>query len=202
MKKIEKQSISQPNNIFQNVVWTLTPRPVWIVGTCNEDGSANLSTITCVSHTPGPPDNIIISMHAKRTNANIQRTGGFTINLANVEMAPLADYVGTVSGDDCVKDAVPYSFAWGEKIHAPVLDASPCAIECKVSQTHVIGNFHTFFGEIINLHIDLSISNPPMGKSQEAIVEWFNAIDIHNIDPLVYHSFPQKYYRVGEKVKY
>ena len=197
MKKIQKQSIPQLDRIFHHVVWTITPRPVWIVGTCNEDGSPNLSTITCVSNTPGPPENIIVSMVAKRTISNIQRSGEFSVNLCNVEMASLADYVGSVSGEDCVKDAIPYGFTWGDKTRVPVLDASHCVFECKVSHTHVIGDFHTFFGEVFNLHIDVNLSPPT--DSHEAAVKWFKSIDIHKMDPLVYHSV-LKYFRVGEKV--
>ena len=197
MKKIQKQSTPQLSGIFHHVVWTITPRPVWIVGTCNEDSSQNLSTITCVSNTPGPPENIIVSMAAKRTIANIQRTGEFSVNLCNVAMAALADYVGSVSGENGVKDVISYEFTWGEKTRVPVLGASNCVFECKVSHTHAIGAFHTFFGEVVNLHIDVDLSPPT--DSQEAIIQWFKSIDIHEIDPLIYHSV-LKYFRVGEKV--
>jgi len=196
MKKIQKQS-TPLSGIFHHVVWTITPRPVWIVGTCNDDGSPNLSTITCVSNTPGPPENIILSMTAKRTIANIQRTGAFSVNLCNAEMASLSDYVGSVSGENGVKDAMPYDFAWGEKTHVPVLDASHCVFECKLSHTHLVGDFHTFFGEVLNLHIDISLTPPT--DSHEAIVQWFKALDIHKLDPLIYHS-ALKYFRVGEKI--
>ncbi|MCL2573672.1 MAG: flavin reductase family protein [Defluviitaleaceae bacterium] len=201
MKKIQKQSIPQfgvqPSDLYHHLLWTITPRPVWIVGTCNKGGSPNLSTITCVSNTPGPPENIIVSMTAKRTIANIQRTGEFSVNLCNVEMASLADYVGSVSGEDGAKDAIPYDFAWGEKAHVPILGASHCVLECKVSHTHLVGTFHTFFGEVLNLQIDTILT--PVTDSQEATLNWFRSIDIHKMDPLIYHSI-QKYYRVGEKV--
>jgi len=197
MKKIQKQVTPQLGGLFHHVVWTITPRPVWIVGTCNEEYTPNLSTITCVSNTPGPPENIIVSMTAKQTVANILRTGEFSVNLVNVEMTPLADYVGSVSGEDGVKDAITYDFIWGEKIRVPVLDASHCVFECKVSHTHTIGDFHTFFGEVVSLHIDANLT-PPTG-SQEDVIKWFTSIDIHKMDPLVYHSV-LKYFRVGEKV--
>ena len=197
MKKIDKQSIPYSGGIYHHVIWTITPRPVWIVGTCNEDGTSNFSTITCVSNTPGPPENIIVSMAAKRTTDNILRTGKFSLNLANVEMALLADYVGSVSGADCVKNAMPYGFTWGESLLLPVLDASHCVFECKVSHTHIIGAFHTFFGEVIGLHLDTNLIPPT--SSQEAILKWFQELDIHAIDPLVYHSI-RKYFRVGEKI--
>ena len=197
MKKILKQSIPQPIGIYHHIAWTITPRPVWIVGTANQDGTPNLSTITCVSNTPGPPENIIVSMAAKRTIQNILRTGEFTLNLVNAEMALLADYVGSVSGADCVKNAVPYEFLWGSSLFLPVLDASHCVFECKVSHTHIIGDFHTFFGEVINLHLDSNLT-PPKGP-QDALIKWFKEIDIHAMNPLVYHSI-RKYFRVGETV--
>ncbi|MCL2619567.1 MAG: flavin reductase family protein [Defluviitaleaceae bacterium] len=196
MKSIKKQSIPF-GGIFHHVVWTITPRPVWIVGTRNEDGTQNLSTITCVSNTPGPPENIIVSMTARRTIANIQRTGEFSVNLCNAEMASLANYVGSVSGVDGAKDNLPYDFTWGDKIPVPVLDASHCVFECKLSHTHVVGDFHTFFGEVVNLHIDEDLTPPT--ESQEAMREWFKVLDIHKTDPMVYHSV-LKYYRVGEKI--
>jgi len=177
-------------------VWTITPRPVWIIGTRNEDNTPNLSTITCVSNTPGPPENIIVSMTARRTIANILRTGEFSVNLANTEMAALADYVGSVSGEDGIKDAMDYGFAWGDKLRVPVLDSSHYTFECKETHTHIVGAFHTFFGEVVNLQIDTNLT-PPSGP-QEAIVKWFKSIDIHRTNPLVYHSV-LKYYRVGEK---
>jgi len=136
-------------------------------------------------------------MAAKRTIANIMRTGEFSVSLCNVEMAPLADYVGSVSGEDGVKDALPYAFAWGENAHVPILGASHCVFECKLSHTHEIGAFYTFFGEVVNLQIDENLSPPT--ESHEAIVKWFKSLDVHKIDPLVYHSV-LKYYRVGEKI--
>jgi len=136
-------------------------------------------------------------MCAKRTITNILRTGEFSVALTNFEMSSLADYVGSVSGEEVVKDAMPYNFAWGDKARVPVLDASHCVFECKVSHTHIIGSFHTFFGEVVNLHLDEKLT-PPTG-SQDEMLNWFKAIDIHGMNPLVYHSI-QKYYRVGEKV--
>jgi len=136
-------------------------------------------------------------MAAKRTIANILRTGEFSVALANVEMAHLADYVGSVSGEDGPKDAMPYDFTWGGKLHVPVLDASHCVFECKLSHTHEIGQFKTFLGEVVNLQIDADLT-PPTG-SREEIIKWFKSLDIHKMDPLVYHS-ALKYYRVGEKV--
>jgi len=197
MKKIQKNAV-QLTGLFHHVVWTITPRPVWIVGTRNKNGTPNLSTITCVSNTPGPPENIIVSMAAKRTIANIRQTGEFSVSLVNADMAALADYVGSVSGEDTVKNAVKYDYVWGGNADVPILDASHCVFECKLSHTHEVGMFQTFFGEVVNLHIDAKLTPPE--ASQEALFKWFQSIDIHKIDPLVYHSL-QKYYRVGKKIK-
>ena len=196
MTKIAKQYIAPFGGIFHHLVWTVTPRPVWIVGTCNDDGTSNLSTITCVSNTPGPPEHLILSMAAKRTIANIERTGRFSVALAHGVLAGLADYVGSVSGEDGAKDALAYGVDISEGLGVPVLDAAWFVLECKLAHTLVFGDFHTFFGEVAGLHIADSLVPPT--DSREAMVQWFQALDIPGIDPLVYHSV-RKYFRVGEK---
>jgi len=172
------------------------PGPVWLIGTQNEDGSHNLSTITWVSYLAGPPECMIVSMQARKTKENILRTKEFTANLCNTGMARLADYVGMFSGKDTQKDAVPYDYSWGEKVQAPVLDASPCVIECTVVKTDVIGDTHVFIAQIVNQQIDAQFGRPD-DDSGEAYIRWLNANDIHNVDPLLY---TWKYYRIGEKI--
>ena len=196
MTKIQTPLGPQPGGLFHHVLWTITPRPVWIIGTCNADGTANLSTITCVTNNPGPPENIILSSAAARTNANITRTGEFSVNLCNGALAGLADYVGSVSGEAGPKNGMPYTLEWGTAAKVPVLDLSPCVLECKLSHTHTIGMFHTFFGEVMNMHLDEKL-NPPK-ESREVIMQWFNELDIPALDMLVYQSI-KKYYKVGEK---
>jgi flavin reductase (DIM6/NTAB) family NADH-FMN oxidoreductase RutF len=150
MKSIRKQSIPRLNPLFHHVVRTIIPRPVWNVGTGSEDGTHNLSTITCISNTPGPPETIIASMAAKRTIANIQRTGELSVALCNAGMSE-------------------------------------------------VGGFHTFFGEVLTLHIDTELCNP-LTDSNEAILKWLKQINIHKTDPMIYHSV-QKFYRVGKKTE-
>ncbi|MCL2462441.1 MAG: flavin reductase family protein [Defluviitaleaceae bacterium] len=188
MKKIEKRSISQSPGLI--------PQAVWLIGTRNGDGTPNLSTITWVSYAYGPPEILVVSMQAERTKDNILRAGEFTANLCTVEMARLADYVGSVSGRDGAKDAVPYGYTWGEKVHAPVLDASPLVAECKVLQTHTIGDTHTFFAEIVNQQIDCGFGRPT-DSSAEAYTKWLGSIDACDADPLLY---TWKYYRLGKKI--
>ena len=188
MKKIDKQPVQRSGGFI--------PQPVWLIGTRNEDGTPNFSTITWVSYAFGPPESLIVSMLAKRTKENILRTGEFTANLCSVEMAALADYTGAVSGLDGIKDGVSFDFVWGENVQAPVLDASPYVIECKVLQTHLVGDTHTFIAEMVSQLVDTRFGQPD-DDSPEAYFKWLNANDIHGIDPLLY---TWKYYRVGEKI--
>jgi len=188
MKKIEKHSVPQSGGLI--------PQTMWLIGTCNESGAPNLSTVTWVSFTPGPPECLIVSMQARRTKENILRTGEFTANLCTVEMVKLADYVGMVSGRIRVKNAVPYEYGWGEKVFAPVLHASPYVNECKVLQTHRIGDTHTFISEIVNQQIDKNFGRPA-SDSMDDYVRWLDSINIYDADPLMY---TWKYYRIGTKV--
>lgn len=189
MNKIEKRSISKAGCFM--------PQPVFIIGTYNEDGTPNLSTVTGVSYAYGPPECLIISLYcSRRTKENLLRCGAFTANLCTVEMARLADYVGTVSGLTQCKDALPYDCTPGEKIHAPVLDASPYVKECRVLQTHRIGETHIIIAEIVNLQVGVNLGHPE-NDSDEAYLHWLNSSNLQDANPLLY---AWKYYKIGDTV--
>ena len=188
MEKISRKSVSKSGGFI--------PQAVWIIGSCNKDTSPNFCTITSVSYTPGPPESLIVSMQAKRTKENILCTGEFTANLCTVEMVHLVDFVGSVSGQESKKDALSFNCNWGEKIHAPVLDASPYVIECKVFQTHLVGNTITFIAEMVNQQIDIKFGQPN-NDSYEAYIAWLNTNDLLDLDPILY---AWNYYGIGKKI--
>jgi len=113
-------------------------------------------------------------------------------------MVALSDYFGSVSGENGVKDKLAYDVTWGSAVKAPMLNASPCVVECRVSHSHQIGISHTFLGEVVSLHMDAKLSLPD--SPGEAVMQWYQDLDMHDVDPLVYHSYPLRYYRVGEKL--
>ena len=92
-------------------------QPSFIIGTNNEDGSANFAPITWVSATCEGDDRylLVISMFgSKRTKTNVLRSGIFSTNLVSTDMLPLMDYFGTRHAADDSKKDLSYEVTRGE----------------------------------------------------------------------------------------
>ena len=90
-------------------VYSMCVQPSFIIGTNNEDGTANFAPITWVSVTHGEGDGylLVISMSGtKRTKQNVLRTGIFSANLVSTDMLPLMDYFGSRHAQDGRKDEI------------------------------------------------------------------------------------------------
>ena len=75
-------------------IYSMCVQPSFIIGTNNEDGSANFAPITWASatHEEGDGYLFIISMSGtKTTKKNVLRTGIFSANLVSTDMLPLMD---------------------------------------------------------------------------------------------------------------
>ena len=167
-------------------VLSMCVQPAFIIGTVNQDGSANFAPITWVSITCEGGDDylLVISMYGtKTTKQNVKRTGLLSANLVSVDMLPLMDYFGTHSAKDGKKDGIAYSVSQGKSLDVPVLDESPWVYECEVVQSMETGASETFFCRIRNIQIDerLRIPDP------------FH-VDLTKLDPVVYSGM---YHSVG-----
>ena len=164
-------------------------QPSFIIGTNNEDGSANFAPITWVSvtHKEGDGYLLVISMFgAKKTKRNVLRTGLFSANLASTDMLPLMDYFGSRHAEDGKKDAVSYSVTRGEVLDVPVLDESRWVYECEVERTIETGDSTTFFCYIRNIQMDKRLE----------CKDTFD-VDLTLLDPVIYSG---KYYSLGKKL--
>ena len=138
-------------------VYSMCVQPSFIIGTNNEDGSANFAPITWVSvtHEEGDGYLLVISMFGtKKTKQNVLRTGMFSANLVSTDMLPLMDYFGSRHAKDGKKDGIDYQVSRGEVLDVPVLDQSRWVYECEVSKAVTTGDSATFFCPIRNIQID------------------------------------------------
>ena len=104
----------------------LLPMPVLVIGTYNEDESANAMNVAYASLRDEKTISLYISRSHKTTD-NILRTQAFTVGFADLMHLPDADYVGCVSGNTVTDkvdrtglDPIPSEF-----VDAPVFDALP-----------------------------------------------------------------------------
>ena len=167
-------------------------QPCFLIGTYNEDGQPDFAPITWLSKTcEGENDLLIISMYGtKKTKMNVLRTGKLSANLVSVDMLPLVDYFGSVSGHDGPKNAIHFSYSNGKQLNVPTLDCSRYVYELEVAQTVKTGESDTFFCHIKNEQIDTSLGDISDG------------INLLLLDPVIYsdhyHSIGKHLGKIGD----
>ena len=168
-------------------IYSMCVQPAFIIGTNNEDGSANFAPITWVSATQEEDDGylLVISMFGtKKTKLNVLRTGMFSANLVSTDMLPLMDYFGSRHAKDGNKDGRTYAVSRGRALDVPVLDQSRWVYECEVSRTVETGNSTTFFCPIRNIQMDERLT----------CRDTFD-VDLTVLDPVIYSG---KYHSLGK----
>ena len=131
----------------------LVPIPVLILGTYNEDGSANAMNAAW----GGIYDynKVIVSLSEHKTTDNLVKRKAFTIAFATKNTVAASDYVGIVSGNkvpDKVAKAGLHPIK-AEHVDAPIFEEYPLVLEC------VVDSFDEgiLIGEIMNVSVDESI---------------------------------------------
>ena len=167
----------------------ITPLPVLIIATYNEDGTADAMNAAWGGQCGGK--HIALNLSPKHvTTENILRTNAFTVSFADKKNLAASDYVGLVSAKDEKNklEKAGLHTVKSEFVDAPVIEEYPLTIECKVvSVREELGEVR-IVGEIVNTLAD------------ESIIGEDGVVDIGKIEALVYDS-PAHFYRViGEKV--
>jgi len=168
----------------------LFPMPALLVGTYNDDGTANAMTaawtgICCFE----PPCAGVAVRKPRLTYANIEKRKAFTLNVPSTSQASAVDYVGMVSGKTEPKklDIAKLKVEKASKIDAPLIVSCPLNLECRLVSTTVLGSHAWFAGEILEVHVD------------EHCLKG-NDIDIFKLDPLIYITSVSKYHAIGKEV--
>ncbi len=168
-------------------VYSMCVQPSFIIGTNNEDGTANFAPITWLSATHGEGDGylLVISMAGtKKTKRNVLRTGIFSANLVSRDMLPLMDYFGSRHAEAGEKNDIPYPVSRGRVVDVPVLDQSRWVYECEVADSFETGDSTTFFCSIRNIQMD-----------ERLVCRDTFDVDLTVLDPVIYSG---KYHSLGK----
>ena len=163
------------------------PMPVFVLGTYNEDGSAN--AMTAAWGGISEEDEIFICLDDEhKTARNIEKRMAFTVSIPDVENVAEADYVGIVSGNDepdKMKN-VKWTPIKSKFVDAPIFEELPMVLECEVSSW--TPENCRLFGKIKNLSVD------------ERILSENGLIDLKKFRPITVDGVNSVYYELGEKI--
>ncbi len=165
----------------------LYPEPVLIIGTYNEDGSADAMNAAWGGIGDDRQVKICLSPTHK-TVKNLLRTKAFTVSPGTVESVVSCDYVGIVSGNkESEKIAKShFSVEKSENVDAPLFKELPYSLECRLISYDEKSSCCT--GEIVNVCADASI------------LDENGNVDVRKLNPIIYDPCNHDYLSFGEKV--
>ena len=170
---------------FGAKAWTY-PQPVWIIGTYDENGKPDAMNAAWGGISEENQVSICLSVGHK-TCKNFEKTGAFTISMADADHVVGCDYVGIASGNK-IEDkfgTAGFTATKSELVNAPIINELPICLECKVidfnKETCILR------GEIINVSVDERVMTD--GK-----------VDVSKVKPITFDPFNNAYHVVGEKV--
>ncbi len=167
----------------------LFPMPVLIIGTYDENGTPNVMTMAWGGITFNEKITLNINRHHK-TAKNIQASKAFTVSVATAESIREADFCGIVSAND-TPDKVARSGLHvypSERVNARIVDELPMAMICELAD---------IVEEKQTLHITGTIVD--VLADEDVLSEDDNIIAAH-LHGVVYDTFGQNYYAIGEKI--
>ncbi len=134
---------------------------------------------------------IMISMGAHATTANLDRTGEFTVAFATQDTLVAADYVGIVSGKNCADKVARtgWTVTKGEQVDAPVFGAFPMTFECRIVRKFDESETGYYLvAEIVNILVD------------EAFLAEDGKPDLEKMNLITYDGVHHSYIALGAKV--
>ena len=170
----------------------VTPLPVLMIGTYDEEGNANVMNIAWGGQC-GPKHiaiNIGLPEVEKKTLKNIKAKKEFTVSYATKDTMAISDYFGLFSGNNINKiEEAEVTVLKAENVDAPLIAEYPLTAECKVLEMNEtdIGEMH-IIGEIVNISAD------------ESILDEEGNISVDKLQPIIYDSIGKTYRVVGEVV--
>ena len=162
------------------------PMPVLIIATYDENGTADAMNAAWGGISESNEVSVCLSVRHK-TCKNFEKTGAFTVSMADADHVAACDYVGITSGnkDEDKFAKAGFSATKSSHVNAPIINELAVCMECKVkSFDH---DSCILKGEIVNVSVD-----------ESAITD--GKVDVSKVKPITFDPFNNAYHVVGEKV--
>lgn len=171
-------------NIAESIV---TPQPVFIVATYDENGNANAMNAAWAGQVG--PKQVALALSPHNTTENLKNQKAFTISFATKEQAEACDYVGIVSMNKVPDKMAKAGFTTSkaEHVNAPIIEELPVALECNVISISEEYKETRVVGEIVNMSVDESVLTD--GK-----------VDLDKLQPIMFDCSALCYRTIGENI--
>jgi len=168
----------------------IMPAPVWVIGTYDADGKANIMTAAWAGICCSKPPAVYVALReATYTYHAIVARKAFTVNLPSVDQAAVADLVGMTTGRKHDKFATAgLTSARSESVDAPLVEEFALNLECSLIHTLEVGLHTLFVGEIVDVQCKEDCLNNEGRPS------------IEKLHPLIFGVTKAEYYAVGDFV--
>lgn len=164
----------------------IMPMPVLIIGTYNEDGSAD--AMNAAWGTLCEMNTVALYLSAgHKTVENIRTRKAFTVALANEANMISADYVGLVSAHTESKKIKKSGFTVTKSkcVDAPVIEELPLTLECELE--YVDEKSGCVYGKIRNV------------LAEESVLDESGNVDLNKLNPISYDPASRAYFSMGKK---
>lgn len=133
----------------------LAPVPAALV-TCGTIDSPNVLTIGWTGIVCTRPPMTYISVRPERFSHDIIRESGeFVINLTTSAMCRETDFCGVKSGKDTDKLSLcGFHTVPAQKVAPPLIEECPLSLECRVTESKLLGSHTMFLAEIVSIDAD------------------------------------------------
>jgi len=168
----------------------IVPTPVWVVGTYDAAGKANVMTAAWGGICCSKPPSVCVSLReATYTYRAILDREAFTVNVPSATQIVEADYIGIASGRDVDKFSVTgLTAVRGEHVDAPLVGEFPLGLECRLIHHLEVGLHTLFVGEILDV------------KAEESVLSAKDRPLIEQVNPALFSPGEMAYHAVGPAI--
>lgn len=136
------------------------PQTMFLYGTYKEDGTPNFGLFCWFSYCWDDGLCVMACIGGEKLTMNrIQASGVFSANLVTRSMLPIADFAGSVPGEDPRKANYPFETIKGTVLNVPILKDSPVSYELEVKKTMPLDGSIVMICKVRNVMADEELSN-------------------------------------------
>ena len=171
------------------VIPAVYPMPVLMVAAYDKAEKVNVMNVAWGQICD--EDKIILFIgEGKRTWLNIKESGAFTVSIADRAHMDVADFFGIASGNKINDkfERTGYHAEKSERVHAPVIEEFPLAMECELLDILDTEYVSGIVGRIVNV------------RAEESVLDEKGKVDPARLDALIFDQFQSGYYVTGERV--